>query len=664
MAKKTPNTGSKDSQQTPAESSRVSDAAPAIYATNPPEKESAKSLATKVAGLASDAGEHPDGFDHKTYLKNLTQRPGVYQMHDTDGNVLYVGKAKNLKKRVGSYFRARGLNTKTVALVSRIHRIDVTVTATETEALLLEHNLIKQSRPPYNILLRDDKSYPYIFLSDAEYPRLSYHRGAKREKGTYFGPYPNASSVRESMNLLQQVFKVRQCEDSYFANRSRACLQYQIKRCSGPCMNHVSDEEYAEEVKHTRWFLEGRSDQLIKELGASMEAAAVDMAYEKAAEYRDQIQHLKRVTENQYIEAGNAEVDVVALAVKAGAACVHVLFVRGGRIIGSRSYYPKLGLDEDNNAVMMAFLGQFYLSGQSRDMPPKIVTNQECEDALEFAEGLTQIAGKRVQLLGPTRGNVEKWLQVATSTAEQNLTSRMANKQSLQKRFLSLQEALDLTDMPKRIECFDISHSSGEATVASCVVFDQNGPKKSDYRRFNIKGITGGDDYAAMQQALQRRFKKLVDGEGQQPDILLIDGGKGQVTQAKDVLSEYGLNEILIVGVAKGPTRKPGLEHLILADTGDELNLPADSPALHLIQHVRDESHRFAVKSHTQQRDKKRSQSALEGIPGVGPKRRRELLRYFGSMKAVTEAPVRELVKVPSVSEKIAEDIYAEFNKE
>lgn len=611
-----------------------------------------------------DPDNAEEKFDHKTFVKNLTERPGVYQMFNADGNVIYVGKAKNLKNRVGSYFRGRGLDNKTLALVSRIHHIDVTVTATETEALLLEHNLIKENRPPYNILLRDDKSYPYIFLSDGQFPRLSYHRGAKRAKGTYFGPYPSASSVRESMNLLQRVFQVRQCDDTYFKNRSRACLQHQIKRCTGPCVNLVGEAAYAEQVKHTRLFLEGKSDQLITELADAMEVAAEKLHFESAAEYRDQIQHLKRVTEAQYIEQGNAEVDVIAGSAKAGLACVHILFVRGGRVLGSRSYYPKLPLESDEASLLYAFMGQYYLTGQAREIPSKIVCSVEHEDLSQLSEVFTEHVKKKVQVLPPRRGSVEKWLDLARATAQQNLKSRLANKESILQRFENLQESLGLDELPERIECFDISHSSGEDTVASCVIFDQSGPVKSDYRRFNIEGITGGDDYAAMHQALERRFKRLMGGEGKRPDILLIDGGKGQVSQAKEVLNEYGLNDILILGVAKGPSRKAGLEKLILAETNKEITLPSDAPALHLIQHVRDESHRFAVKGHTQKRDKKRQRSALEDIPGVGAKRRRELLRCFGSAKGVMEAPVRELAKVPGINEKIAEDIYATFHKE
>lgn len=602
-------------------------------------------------------------FDAKSFLNNLTQRPGVYQMLAQDGAVLYVGKAKNLKKRVSSYFKNRGLSSKTVALVGKIHRIDVTVTANETEALILEQNLIKQYRPPYNILLRDDKSYPYIFLSDGEFPRLAYHRGSKREKGSYFGPYPNASSVRDSMALLQRVFQVRQCEDHYYSNRSRACLQYQIKRCTAPCVGLVSAADYAEQVRHTRLFLEGKNDELLKTLADDMEQAAQQLAFEKAAHYRDQIRNLQRVLESQFIESGNAEVDVIAASGQAGLACVHVLFVRGGRILGSKSFYPKLPLDDSEADVLQAFIAQFYLSA-GHEIPARIMVSAAHDDSPMLADALTQHAGKQISITAAPRSSGQQWLALAHSTAQQNLQSRLASKASLLQRFEQLQQVLQLQALPERIECFDISHSSGEATVASCVVFNQQGPLKSDYRKFNIDGIQAGDDYAAMEQALTRRFKRLAQGEGKAPDILLIDGGKGQVAKAMQVLQSFELPLITVVGVAKGPSRKAGLETLILAREQREFELPDDAPALHLIQHVRDESHRFAVKAHTARRDKKRQQSQLESIPGVGSKRRRDLLRYFGSVKAVTEAPVRELVKVPGISEKIAEDIYAHFHNE
>ena len=599
-------------------------------------------------------------FDAAGFVKNLTQRPGVYQMFDADNKLLYVGKAKNLKKRVASYFKSRGLSNKTIALVSKIQRIDVTVTTSEVEALILEQNLIKQYRPLYNILLRDDKSYPYIFLSDGSYPRLAYHRGAKREKGSYFGPYPNASSVRESLALLQRVFQLRQCEDSYYSNRSRPCLQYQIKRCTAPCVGLVSEADYAEQVQHTRLFLEGRNDELLKTLADEMEAAADRLDFEKAADYRDQIGHLKTVVESQYIEVGNNHVDVIAAACQAGLACVHVLFIRGGRILGSKSYYPRLPLDSEAAEILPMFMAQFYLAG-NHEIPPRIICPVDHPDFTTLASALTDKAKKQVQIVSNVRSNAAQWLALAESTARQNLQSRLASRTSLQQRFEHLQVVLQLAEPPQRLECFDISHSSGEAAVASCVVFDRQGPVKSDYRKFNIEGITGGDDYAAMEQALTRRFKRLQKGEGKKPDVLLIDGGKGQVAMASKVLKALAL-DIMIVGVAKGPARKVGEETLILADSKREFELPNDASALHLIQHVRDESHRFAVKAHTARRDKKRSQSGLESIPGVGARRRRELLRYFGSHKAIADAPVRELKKVPGISEKIAEDIYACFH--
>lgn len=603
-------------------------------------------------------------FDYKSVLKQLTQRPGVYQMLAEDGSVLYVGKAKNLKKRVSSYFKKQGLHVKTAALVTKIAGIDVTVTETEIEALILEQNLIKQYRPPYNILLRDDKSYPYIFLSDGDFPRLSYHRGAKREKGTYFGPYPNASSVRETMALLQRVFKVRQCEDSFYANRTRPCLQYQIKRCTAPCVGLVSKEDYAEQVRHTRLFLEGKSDELLQLLADKMEKAAEQLDFEQAAVFRDQIQHLQRVVESQYIETGQAQVDVFAISCQAGLACVHALFIRGGRVLGSKSFYPKLPLDSQAEDALTAFLAQYYFASQ-HEIPNRVFLSHEIEDVALLQQALSEKAGRQIQVQDKPRGAGQQWLQVALDTAEQNVSSRLASRASMLQRFKQLQSVLSLDALPERIECFDISHSAGEATVASCVVFNQQGPVKSDYRKFNIEDITAGDDYAAMEQALTRRFKRLKQGEGKSPDLLLIDGGKGQVGKALEVLEALEINDILVLGVIEGANKgKAGQDTLVLAKAKQELALPEDSPALHLIQYIRDEAHRFAVKAHTQKRDKVRRQSQLEGIPGVGAKRRRDLLRFFGSVKSVTEAPVRELVKVAGISEKIAQDIYAHFHHE
>jgi len=599
-----------------------------------------------------------DEFDHKAFLKTLTTRPGVYQMYDRQGELLYVGKAKNLKNRVGSYFRASGLTEKTMALVSRISDIQVTVTTTEVDALLLEHNLIKSHQPPYNILLKDDKSYPYIFLSSTDpFPRVALHRGTKRRKGQYFGPYPSAGAVRESLHFLQKVFKVRQCEDSYFRNRSRPCLQYQIDRCTAPCVDIVSEEDYARQVESTVMFLRGKSQELMVRLADDMEQAAADLAYEKAAVYRDQLSQLQHVQASQGIEGASGDLDILSAVVAGGRACVQVLFVRGARVLGSKTYYPPLKLEETPAQVLQAFLPQYYLSG-SQAIPPELIVNALPEDAATLSEAFTVQAERKVAVRSRVREARARWLQLASQTAQANLEAHLAGKQTTQERLQSLQEALELVEQPSRMECFDISHSSGEATVASCVVFDEAGPRKSDYRKFNIEGITGGDDYAAMQQALERRYRRLKTGEGLMPDVLFIDGGKGQVAQAMSVMEELQVEGVRVVGVAKGVTRKAGFETLIDGPSGRETQLPSDSPALHLIQHIRDEAHRFAIAGHRARRDKSRKQSLLEGIPGVGTKRRRELLRHFGSAKGVMNANVDELKKIQGISATMAQQIY------
>lgn len=606
-------------------------------------------------------------FDASRFLKTLTQRPGVYQMTGAEGRVLYVGKARNLRKRVASYFRDSGLSPKTRALVSRIEGVQVTVTDTEVEALILEQNLIKQYRPPYNVLLRDDKSYPYIFLSSGErFPRLAFHRGTKRKKGRYFGPYPSVAAVRESMTFLQKTFRVRQCEDSFFRNRSRPCLQYQIQRCTGPCVNLVSEEEYARDVRHTELFLEGKSDQIVRELEREMDRASEALDFEKAAVLRDRIIALRQVQSEQIIESGQGNVDVVAAATDGDVACVHVLFVRHGRMEGSRSYYPRVPLDQSQADVLKDFVSQFYLGSSGVHQPPReILTDMEREDARVLSEALTDALGKRVDVKTRVRGTRARWCELARRAAEQNLAGRQASRQTVLKRLELLRDALGMDQTPERVECFDISHSSGEATVASCVVFGPEGPIKSDYRRFNIEGIEPGDDYAAMEQALHRRYTRLRNGEGRTPDVLLIDGGKGQLGKASDILMELGIVGIALVGVAKGPGRKPGMETLFLAGDDDRPSeLRAETPALHLIQQVRDEAHRFAITGHRQRRDKKRRESPLESIEGVGPKRRRELLRFFGGLGEVQKASVAELTRVPGISRKVAETIYSALHNE
>jgi excinuclease ABC subunit C len=599
-----------------------------------------------------------NGFDHKAFLRSLTTRPGVYQMYDGEGKLLYVGKARNLRNRVGSYFRASGLTEKTMALVARIRDIQVTVTSTEVDALLLEHNLIKSHQPPYNILLRDDKSYPYILLSSEEkFPRLSLHRGTRRRKGSYFGPYPSAAAVRESLHFLQKVFRVRQCEDSYFRNRSRPCLQYQIGRCTAPCVGLVSEREYREQVESTTLFLRGKSQELMVRLADDMERAAAQLAYERAAIYRDQLSQLQQVQASQAIEGVRGDLDILAAAAAGGHGCVQVLFVRGARVLGSKTYFPPLKLEEGAAQVLAAFLPQYYLGG-TRAIPPEIIVNALPEESAVIAEALSVQAGRRVRLRSRVREARARWLQLALQTAETNLQSHLSGRQTTLARLQALQDLLALPELPARMECFDISHSSGEATVASCVVFDQSGPRKSDYRKFNIDGVAAGDDYAAMQQALERRYRRLGTGDGVLPDILFIDGGRGQVAQAMSVLREFQISGVEVVGVAKGTTRKAGFETLIRGASGAERQLRGDSAALHLIQQIRDEAHRFAITGHRARRDKVRRRSALEQIPGVGAKRRRELLRHFGSAQGVENASVQELRKISGISATMAQQIY------
>ena len=599
-------------------------------------------------------------FVHQSFLKSLTQRPGIYQMLDGDGQVLYVGKAKNLKNRVTSYFRKTGLTPKTAALVKRIVQIDVTVTETETEALILEHNLIKQYRPQFNILMRDDKSYPYIFLSDRDqWPRLSFHRGPKKVEGTYFGPFPSVHAVRDSMSFLQKTFRVRQCEDVFFKNRSRPCLQYQIKRCSAPCVGFVEPESYAADVNLTRLYLDGKAEKILQQLERDMEKLALALEFEKAGECRDQISALRQVQAQQMIEKGRGTIDVVAGAVTDGQACVHMLYVRQGRILGSRSYYPKAPLAEKVSDLLDEFLPHLYLSGGGRpDLPKEILVNAALDGAEVLTDALKERIGRNIEIRDSVRGFRAKWIELAQRTAEQNLAGKLASKQTLQQRFESLRDTIGLDETPERLECFDISHSSGEAVVASCVVFDSNGALKSDYRRFNIENITGGDDYAAMEQAIRRRYTRLMKGEGKLPDILLIDGGKGQIGITKSVLADLGVVGVIVLGVAKGTTRKPGMETLILADQNNKVIARPQQAALHLIQQIRDEAHRFAITGHKQRRDKKRRTSALEGIPGVGPTRRRDLLKHFGGIVGVKKASVADLMKVANINKKVAEAIY------
>ncbi|MED5410943.1 MAG: excinuclease ABC subunit UvrC [Pseudomonadota bacterium] len=602
-------------------------------------------------------------FDYKNYLANLTRRPGVYRMMDAKGEILYVGKARNLKNRVGSYFRASGLASKTMAMVEKIVSIDVTVTNSDTEALLLEQTLIKEHHPTYNIQLRDDKSYPYILLTDSDtYPRLAFYRGSRKRSGRFFGPYPSANATRETLQVLQKVFRVRQCRDSYFSNRSRPCLQYQIKRCTGPCVNLISPEDYARDVHYSTLFLQGKSDPLTKELTKNMEKAAEAEDYEKAAVLRDQIIDLRKIQEEQYVANQGSDADILAAELQQPYVCVHVIYVRAGRIIGSKAFYPRFKLAENSTDILYAFVSQNYLSDdKAANIPAEIIVPSALEGAEGLQEALSYVAGRKVKLSQRVRGHRAKWLSLAKTNAAQSLQAHVSDKQNILNRFNILQDTLKLDSQIIRIECFDISHTAGESTIASCVVFDENGAVKTDYRRFSIKDITPGDDYGAMERALDRRFSRLSKDEGKVPDMLLIDGGKGQLTQAKRVLEKFSLPEVSLLGIAKGVSRRAGQETLYIdTEVGfREVAIPSDSPGLHLLQQIRDEAHRFAITGHRQRRAKARKKSVLEEIPGLGPKRRRELLKHFGGQQEIRNASEADIAKVIGISKKLAETIYA-----
>jgi excinuclease ABC subunit C len=609
----------------------------------------------------SDKADPAPLFDHKAFLKTVTSKPGVYRMFDEDERVLYVGKAKNLKNRLSSYFRSTGMSPKTAVMISHTRHIDVTVTHTESEALILESNLIKEFSPRYNVLMRDDKSYPYIYVSDKQaYPGIEVHRGARKRPGRYLGPYPNAWAVRETIHLLQSTFKIRSCEDSVFRNRSRPCLQYQIKRCSAPCVGYISEQAYDIDIKHALLFLEGKSRQIINELVAAMEKAAAKRNYEKAATYRDQIQHLQAVAERQHISAERGEIDLLACASEGGQACVQVFCVRNGLNLGNRSYFPKLPEAMSPAQILSAFIPQFYLD---RETPADIIVSARLEDAALLQQVLSETAGHKVSIRHSVRGERARWLELAVNNAANTLAARLLSRTGLMKRFEDLQTCLELDNLPLRLECFDISHTMGEATIASCVVFTPEGPYKTDYRRYNIKDITPGDDYAAMKQALARRFRKGADSDEKLPDVLLIDGGKGQLRQAIEVMDELALHQVLLVGVAKGEGRKAGLEKLVFSDGRGDKYLGIDSPALNLIMQVRDEAHRFAISGHRAQRAKKRRESPLEHIPGLGPKRRQNLLKHYGGLQGITRAGVEDLAKIPGINKKLAQQIYNEFHE-
>ncbi|MGQ8363709.1 excinuclease ABC subunit UvrC [Glaciecola sp. 1036] len=597
-------------------------------------------------------------FDAEHFLKNLTTAPGVYRMYNAANDVIYVGKAKNLKNRLSSYFKSNHEDRKTATLVSHIANIDVTLVSSETEAFLLENNYIKKYRPRYNVVLRDDKSYPYIFLSEHKHPRLSFHRGSKKQKGQYFGPYPSAWSVRESLRSLQKLFPIRQCEDSYYRNRSRPCLQYQMQRCSAPCVQgYVSDDEYNAQVQLATLFLKGKNTAVIDSLVKKMETASESLNFEAAAKYRDQISALRKVQERQLISASQQELDVFGFAFKNGIASIYGIFIRDNQLLGSKAYFPKVPKGSSEQEVFSAFVLQFYLAG-NKTIPKQIVIPIKLDEIDDIQDVLSVEAGRKVRFYEGARDEKRKYLELASKNALNALETQQNQQLSLFERFTDLEAILE-TDSPiKRMECFDISHTSGQQTVASCVVFDRNGPLKSDYRRFNIEGITPGDDYAAMAQALKRRYKS-PNKDAKIPDLLLIDGGKGQLSQAEQHFKDWPDDcKPQIVGVAKGTSRKPGLETLIFAYSHQQIPVQPDQPGLHLIQHIRDESHRFAITGHRNRRQKAKNTSGLQDIPGVGAKRRQSLLKYTGGLHGLKKASKDDLSKIPGISKELAETIY------
>jgi excinuclease ABC subunit C len=595
-------------------------------------------------------------FDHKEYTAVLPRRPGVYRMFDAQGELLYVGKAKSLKDRVSTYFNPGNVVPKIQALVQQIARIEVTVTNSEAEALLLEYNLIKAHKPRFNIVLRDDKSFPYIHLEVGhDFPRLAFYRGSRTEPGRYFGPFPNAGAVRDSLNQIQKLFRIRNCRDSFFANRSRPCLQHQIGRCSAPCVGLITREEYAQDIEAAVKVLEGRSDEVNADLQARMEAAAGRLEFERAALLRDQLATLKRIQGQQVVTAeGERDVDVFAIVGEPGEYAVSVMLVRGGRNLGTTSYFPRAALAEPDEA-MASFVMQYYAS---QDPPPEVFVGRKLDDAESLGEVLSSRAGHAVEVRCPVRGLGVRWVEMTRENATQGLRMRLAQKQGMDEMLAALADELDLPEPPARIECFDISHTGGEGTVASCVVFGPEGPLKKEYRRFNITGITPGDDYGALRQALERRYTRIRAGEVPPPDLLLIDGGLGQIGEVHEALAALGFGDIALVGVAKGPDRKPGQERLFVYGAAAPRVPEAHSPASRLIQRIRDEAHRFAITGHRRRRARRYNESVLEVVPGLGPAKRRELLRHFGGLQGVMRAGVADFEQVPGIGASLARSLY------
>ena len=600
-------------------------------------------------------------FDHKTFLQNVGQAPGVYQMFDEGSQLLYVGKAKNLKNRLSSYFRSTGMPIKTAAMMQKVVDIQVTVTHTENEALILESNLIKDLKPKYNILLRDSKSYPFIHIDDShDYPRLAFYRGDRSQPGKYFGPYPGVTAIRETLAILQKVLPVRQCDDVFFSNRSRPCLQHQIKRCSAPCVGLVSEDAYAKDIELAAMFLQGKDDRLSELLQKNMEEASKQLKFEEAAGWRDRINALRRVQSHQAITAGHSDIDIITVASMHGQVCVEVTFIRGGRHSGSNGHFPKIPLDFSEPEILSAFITQYY---HRRPAPKEVIVGCTLSDKDDLESWLELQSDTKVSILSSVRGHRRDWLSMAQLNVTERIKRRMAEKESVHNRLHALTNALNLDESITRIECFDISHTQGQQTVASCVVFTEKGITKSDYRRYNITGITPGDDYAAMKQAISRRYKRVIKEEGRLPDVLLIDGGKGQLSSAAEVMQELQIDGVHLVGVAKGEGRKPGLETLFIQGQKIGIKLAANSSSMHLVQQIRDEAHRFAIAGHRAKRGKVQTQSVLQEISGVGAKRRQALLKHFGGLQGIEQAGVKDLARVEGISSDLAEKIYNHLKK-
>jgi excinuclease ABC subunit C len=600
-------------------------------------------------------------FDSKTFLTNVGQAPGIYQMFDDEQALLYVGKAKNLKKRLSSYFRTSGMPIKTAAMMAKVVDIQVTVTHTENEALILESNLIKDRKPRYNILLRDSKSYPFIHIDDShEFPRLSFYRGDRSKPGRYFGPYPGVTAIRDTLALLQKVLPVRQCDDVFFSNRSRPCLQHQIKRCSAPCVGLISHDAYQKDIDLAAMFLQGKDESLNKLLLKNMEVASKGLNFEEAAGWRDRINALRRVQSHQSITSGHSDIDIITAASLHGKVCVEVTFIRGGRHSGSNGHFPSVSLDFSEAEILAAFIQQYYYK---RPAPKQIIVGTKIDDQTNLEQWLGEQSGHKVAITHSVRGSRRDWLGMAQLNVTERLKRHQAEAKSVQQRLEALSEVFSFEQTIKRIECFDISHTQGEQTVASCVVFTEAGVTKSDYRRYNIKGITPGDDYAAMRQAIERRYKRVLKEEGKLPDLLLIDGGKGQLSSAAAIMKELQISEVLLVGVAKGEGRKPGLETLFIEGQSIGIKLAANSAAMHLVQQIRDEAHRFAITGHRARRGKAQTQSVLQEIPGIGAKRRQALLKHFGGLQGIQQAGIRDLNKVTGINVDLAEKIYHHLKK-